>query len=69
MQDAGRNTPEHNLTEYDIEQSTQPLWMPDIDEHMIKDPIDLQKCKQRSKIKKFSRLLAEVQNRNGDKTL
>jgi len=51
VQDACRNTPEHNLTEYDIEQSTQPLWMPDIDKHMIHDPMDLQKYKQRNKIK------------------
>ena len=43
--------------------------MPDIDKHMIHDPMDLQKYKQRNKIKSsvISRLLAEVWSKNGDK--
>jgi hypothetical protein len=67
VQYACRNTPEHNLTKYDIQQSAQILWMPHIDKHMLHDPIDLQKMQIKKQNQNFSRWLTAVWIKDGDK--
>ena len=46
MQDAGDNTPEEDLSKYDIQERSEPCWMPDIDKHMLLDPVNLQKTRE-----------------------